>query len=56
MVNRPPFATLNHFAADLGIPTSQDHRGLVLDYSPSSAIVFVREYLKDKLGPSKQID
>jgi hypothetical protein len=30
MANDPPFATLNQFVADLGIPESQALRGLVL--------------------------
>jgi hypothetical protein len=30
MANDPPFAMLNHFAADLGIAESQQSRGLVL--------------------------
>jgi hypothetical protein len=29
MANDPPFAMLNHFAADLGIAESQQSRGLV---------------------------
>src|SRR5215203_5782454 len=43
MANDPPFATLNHSAADLGTPESQTSRGLVLlprggpdDHPPSS--------------------
>jgi hypothetical protein len=47
MANDPPFATLNQFVADLGIPESQALRGLVL----APARCTTRQQL-DRLNPA----
>src|SRR5215211_9562506 len=41
MANDPPFATLNHSAADLGTPESQTSRGLVLELAMSTRYAVV---------------
>jgi hypothetical protein len=38
MANDPPFATLNHFAADLGIPSESDLLRIGITFAHASTV------------------